>query len=241
VKCLPQAVSAAIDHVVKTRRSHGQVCLDTHIRPRAHCQRGGRPRVRKPRALARPTLQFLANAAPPGGLIFFRRRASPFRVSCAASEISEGARDAGVATDPRTSAPHGAEATRWRTGPGSVNCRKSAGSPASRARCLRLAPRDPRWADLSGAAPFSGFRGSAPTHRSRDQTAPGGRYRGTVLRRRPLVTRGWRAGTTRLGPPARAQRSAPTGHRPNRPDVSGPVPKPAPAHLRRHRPGRPRT
>jgi hypothetical protein len=29
----------------------------------------------------------------------------------------------------------------------SVNCRKSAVSPASRARCLRLAPRRPRWAD----------------------------------------------------------------------------------------------
>ena len=39
---------------------------------------------------------------------------------------------------------------RWRTGLYRQN-RKSAVSPASRARCLRLAPKGPRWADLSGA------------------------------------------------------------------------------------------
>ena len=35
--------------------------------------------------------------------------------------------------------------------------------PAFRARCLRLAPYDPRWSDLSGAVPS--LSGSAPTHR----------------------------------------------------------------------------
>src|SRR5207247_5560615 len=66
---------------------------------------------------------------------------------------SEGARDAGVAKDPRTLAPRGTKATRPRTGPTRMtpgltapkSCRrKSAVSPASRARCLigllRMAP-----------------------------------------------------------------------------------------------------
>src|SRR6266571_2176140 len=93
---------------------------------------------------------------------FFRAPGIALSSLLCALEESEGARDAGVAADPRTSTPHGAEATRWRTGLArrrSGRCRyewvaTAASLPVPRhpARGVyRLAPRDPRWADLSGA------------------------------------------------------------------------------------------
>ena len=73
--------------------------------------------------------------------------------------------------------------------------RKSAISPASRARCLKPAPHDPRWTDLSGDLACA----SPPLHRC------GGlgcvRRVGSRAGRshpEPPVARGWRAGTVRL-------------------------------------------
>ncbi len=50
-----------------------------------------------------------------------------------------------VCSDPRASAPRDTEACRVVFSAASPPV-----PPASRARCLRLAPHDPRWADLSG-------------------------------------------------------------------------------------------
>ena len=58
----------------------------------------------------------------------------------ASKERTEGARNARVLTDPRTSTPRDIEACR-----NPVDNRKSAVLLASRARCLRLAPHRPRW------------------------------------------------------------------------------------------------
>ena len=70
---------------------------------------------------------------------------------------NEGARNAGSSTDPRTSTPRDIEACRSHSpafalsGFGAAS-RKSAKSPASRARCLRFAPRWSRWETCSFAA-----------------------------------------------------------------------------------------
>ena len=76
--------------------------------------------------------------------------------------------------DPRTLAPRGTKATRPRTGPARLKAcsrarqlygelppqvRRLPGVP--RAVFNRLAPHDPRWADLSGAVPFSHVSGSS--------------------------------------------------------------------------------
>src|SRR5438477_959083 len=111
----------------------------------------------------------LANAALP---ILFEKAPGPPCVSTslpirASEKKSEGARDAGVAMDPRTLAPRGTKATRPRTGPART---RSFAQDSSRARQLygelppqvrrfpgvpravfnRLAPHGSRWADLSG-------------------------------------------------------------------------------------------
>lgn len=118
--------------------------------------------------------------------------------------------------------------------------RKSAGRPASRARCLRLAPGSPRWTDFSGTVSFSHFSKSSaypPLWDLAGANAVGRRER----TRRPIP---WRAagapGPYGLGrrdgwyvPPVMA--TAPTW-----PDVSGPAPQTVPAHLRRHLCGCPR-
>ena len=62
------------------------------------------------------------------------------------------ARDAGVLTDPQASASREAEAGRCFSMKPRPKLRKSAISPASRARCLKPALHDPRWTDLSGPA-----------------------------------------------------------------------------------------
>jgi hypothetical protein len=73
------------------------------------------------------------------------------------------ARDAGVLADPRASASREAEAERCFSIKRRSDCRnrKSAISPASRARCLKPAPHDPRWTYLSGFRPHR--RGSLST------------------------------------------------------------------------------
>jgi hypothetical protein len=73
-------------------------------------------------------------------------------------------------TDPRALKPCGFRAARPRAGRLGLSARccrlfglqrrKTAAFPASRARCLRLAPWDPRWTDFSGTVPFSHFSGS---------------------------------------------------------------------------------
>jgi hypothetical protein len=76
-------------------------------------------------------------------------------------------------------------------------CHKSAGSPASRARCLRFAPHRPRWTDLSGALLHEGAYPPlwGPDGIAAHLTVPNAAVSGAP------VTRGWRAGTMRLGPP----------------------------------------
>jgi hypothetical protein len=123
-------------------------------------------------AFAHPTPSS-QRSAHPGDRIFSAPGAPLLLFRCARKK-SEGARDAGIPQDPRTSLPRGIEGARWRTGP-LVSNRKSAVPPASRARCLRLAPRDPRWADLSGFT---------PTHRFRVLQHLTVGHRGTMLRRR---------------------------------------------------------
>ena len=76
-----------------------------------------------------------ANAPPH---VFFAAPGTPYSQP-PLSKSTEGARDARVLTDPRTSTPRSIEACR------SPYCRKSAVSMASRARCLRFSPLRPRW------------------------------------------------------------------------------------------------
>jgi hypothetical protein len=83
---------------------------------------------------------------------FSRHVLRPSHSAEAPSEKSEGSRDAGGPTDPR--APmcrHIGAERRSRPRPPSGDCRnrKSAFSPASRARCLRFAPHVPRWSEFS--------------------------------------------------------------------------------------------
>src|ERR1700693_4217474 len=104
--------------------------------------------------------------------------------------------------------------------------------PAFRARCLRLAPQDPRWAYLSGSVPY---RGSKPTHRCGllGNADAIGIALGVAAKRAQ-----WRAagapGPCGLGRRAVAA-SAHRGHRPSR--LLGfrpkPGPKSPPPHLRR--------
>jgi hypothetical protein len=164
-------------------------------------------------------------------------RSSPVRL-----REGEGARDAGSMTDPRALKPCGSRAARPRAGRSGLSARccrlfglqrrKTAAFPASRARCLRLAPWDPRWSDFSGTVPFSHFSGSRtypPLWDLADANAVGRCER--ICRPIP-----WRAagapGPHGLGrrdgwcvPPAAA--TAPTG-----PDVSGTGPEGRGAHLR---------
>jgi hypothetical protein len=111
----------------------------------------------------------IANAPPPGFCVGAGPPAlgssSPVR-----RREGEGARDAGSMTAPRALKPCGSRAARPRAGRLGLSARccrlfglqrrKTAAFPASRARCLRLAPWDPRWSDFSGTVPFSHFSGS---------------------------------------------------------------------------------
>ncbi len=91
--------------------------------------------------------------------------------------------------------------------------------PAFRARCLRLAPRDPRWAYHFRPCSFrrQGLSTASGTH-----DASGGRSRRTTRRRKSPVTRGRRIGTSRLGPPRRALRTPATATAPANPGLVGP-------------------
>ena len=94
---------------------------------------------------------------------------------------SEGARDAGVPKNPRTSTRRRIEAFR-------KILRRFVFSPTSRARCLRLAPCIPRWTTLLPTA-------VGPLR------PPAGWRRGTAIASKDPVTRSWRIGNSRLGPP----------------------------------------
>jgi hypothetical protein len=83
-----------------------------------------------------------------------------------------------------------------------VNNRKSAGSPASRVRCLRLAPHDPRWSRFQGSLARS--RSSGPTHRSSrvlQRLAAGVPRYGADPK--PLTARSGAPGPLQLEPPRR--------------------------------------
>ena len=117
-------------------------------------------------------------------------------------EKSEGARDAGVR---RT---HGLRhlATPKQNGdpakdrrPSVETNRKSAEPSAPRARCLRLAPHDPRWAEFSEPLRWCGRTGS--THRCEPSTAPGRWHGVTALPPSGSVSPTRGDGTVRLGPP----------------------------------------
>jgi hypothetical protein len=104
-------------------------------------------------------------------------------------------------------------------------------SSTSRARCLRLAPQDPRWARVTFPMPGFVLRRelrSSPrhlTHRfgaGRCRLSFGGSPAASAAK--APVTRGSRAGTLRLGPPKRGVRLAPLDwHTP------ATAPRPAPA------------
>jgi hypothetical protein len=153
-------------------------------------------------------------------------------------------------TDPRASKPCGSKAARPRAGRLGLSARccrlfglqrrKTAAFPASRARCLRLAPWDPRWSDFSGTVPFSQFSGSRTYPPLWDLAGANAVGRCERICR-PIP---WRAagapGPHGLGrrdgwcvPPAAA--TAPTG-----PDVSGAGPEGRGAHLRLRTFSRPR-
>jgi hypothetical protein len=89
---------------------------------------------------------------------------------------------------------------------------EDAGSPALRARCLRLAPLRPRWT----------YRFRRPSLRKpaypplRTQIVPSTSDRAGCHRQWGPATHGWCAGTKRLGPPFGCLRrisNAPKGHR----------------------------
>ena len=95
---------------------------------------------------------------------------------------------------------------------------------------LRLAPHDPRWADLSGAVPFSHVSGSS--------AYPPLKGLGRSIRAREADARPPYPCDPRLAgrdPAAwaavRGLANPHHGHRPNRPDVSAPVPEASAAHL----------
>jgi hypothetical protein len=124
---------------------------------------------------------------------FPRRVLRPGQSADAPSERSEGARDAGGPADPRASMCRHTEAERRsRPRPPSGYCRnrKSAFSPASRARCLRFAPHVPRWSE------FANHRCESRRHLAA--------WRGvTASPPKRLVTPTCGAGTVRLGPASR--------------------------------------
>ncbi len=116
-------------------------------------------------------------------------------------------------TDPRASACRHTEAerrSRPRPPSGSGSCRKSAVAPASRARCLRLAPHDPRWAEFSEPLRCCGLTG--PTHRCGPSTAPGRWHGVTALPPRGPVSPTRGDGIVRLGPPEPGCASPHPGH-----------------------------
>ena len=190
-----------------------------------------------------------ANAPPPG----FCVGAGPPALGSSGPvrrREGEGARDARSMTDPRALKPCGSKAARPRAGRVGLSARccrlfglqrrKTAVFPASRARCLRLAPWDPRWTDFSGAVSFSHWLGV-----QRLSTAVGlgrcerGRTLRTHLPSYP-VARSRRAGTPRLGPPPSPCVGLPAATAPTRPDVSGAGPEGRGAHLRHRTSSRPR-
>ena len=189
----------------------------------------------------------LANAALP---VLFEQAPGPPGMSTslpirAFRRKSEGARDAGVAMDPRTLAPRGTKATRPRTGPvPGINrawqrcetrrCRpqvhRTFGVP--RAVFNRLAPQNPRWADLSGAVPFFVRVQRLPTAVGTEQHLAVGSAVRRCIRRSTGDARlahrdpaAWAA--------ARGLANPPRGHRPNRPGCPRSDPGGLAAHLRR--------
>jgi hypothetical protein len=99
------------------------------------------------------------------------------------------------------------------------NSAKSANSPASRARCLKPAPHDPRWTDLSGSGAFV----SADQRLSTaiwSHGMSGGRHRGTTCHRRPRRD-------ARLAHRDRAASAAGAGCTSLHPDIRPPPPVPA--------------
>ena len=107
--------------------------------------------------------------------------------------------------------------------------------PAFRARCLRLAPRDPRW-DYHFR---SCLRPDLPTA-MRTHGASGGRSRRMKRRRKSPVTRGQRAGTSQLGPPWRALRTPATATAPANPSLAARFsPRSPTPYLRRRLPAVP--
>ena len=87
------------------------------------------------------------------------------------------ARDAGVLTDPRACASRETQAERYLSIRHRPVCRdrKSAISPASRARCLKPAPHDPRWPLLFRLPSLSGAEASPPLGDHRQRLADGNR------------------------------------------------------------------
>jgi hypothetical protein len=148
-----------------------------------------------------------ANAPP---LVFFDRRRVRRIPNRRSRKVSRARGTPGSGRTRGPSTPRDIEVCR------SPNSRKYAVSMASRARCFRFAPSRPRWT--------ARFRQPAfPLELAgRLSTAVGpGRVRQTCDRllvppSRGPATRGWRAGTKRLGPPVgigAASPAPPTGHR----------------------------
>ena len=88
---------------------------------------------------------------------FIRRRGPPSSVSWPALRKISGCAGRRGRWDPRASAPRDTEACR------AVCSASPSLPPTSRARRLRLAPLDPRWADLSGFLALFAICGSLPT------------------------------------------------------------------------------
>ena len=149
------------------------------------------------RALRAPRFEF--RRAPGVERLSLRAETRSGRAEARSVARRKGARDAGSTRDPRARPPRGDQAGRYlsiRHRPEAV-IRKSAISPASRTRCLRLAPKPPRWPDLSGALPF----GPTPNHRCGLRRCGNGRHRSDRNVAKNPVTRDRRAGSLWLGPP----------------------------------------
>jgi hypothetical protein len=143
----------------------------------------------------------------------------------------------GLLTPP--AGPAGPDASRHRRGGAAANnaaqnAAKSAGCPASRARCLRLAPRSPRWTSFPAFRALSTATGTS--------TAPAGRQPGygaiaVSPKRRNVTARqdhaAWAAfadaAEHRGRPPHRPRRSL-TRRNPKGLSAASPAPPPAAPH-----------
>src|SRR5215203_4930528 len=105
-------------------------------------QAGGGKKLRLARAgrVNNPALDSMPPDMRHRPCFLVRRRVRPSSPPLLHPQKVEGARDTGERQLPTALCTSGKSAQ-------AVSYRRKPGSPASRARCLRLAPRDPRWAD----------------------------------------------------------------------------------------------